>query len=113
MTLPRGEKTPSNQSEIWELCSPWRVYGGEKTADGSPQGAGFGGPGRQAPRPRRAGRRRLEEAAMSPGTLLIAALILAFFATLPTWPHSSQWGYHPSLFVGALILAATLFTKIG
>jgi hypothetical protein len=48
-----------------------------------------------------------------PGTLLIAGLILAFFATLPTWPHSSQWGYHPSLFVGALILAATLFAKIG
>lgn len=50
---------------------------------------------------------------MSLGTLLIVALIVAFFAVLPTWPHSSQWGYYPSLLVGALILAATLLTEIG
>jgi hypothetical protein len=54
-----------------------------------------------------------KEAAMSLATLLIVALIVAFFAVLPTWPHSSQWGYYPSLLVGALILAATLLGEIG
>jgi hypothetical protein len=49
---------------------------------------------------------------MSLATLLIVALIVAFFAALPTWPHSSQWGYYPSLIVGALIIAATLFAEI-
>ncbi|MCI4677235.1 DUF3309 domain-containing protein [Rhodoblastus acidophilus] len=49
---------------------------------------------------------------MSPADILIAILIVCFFASLPTWPHASQWGYYPSLFFAALILAATLFTQM-
>jgi len=49
---------------------------------------------------------------MSLATLLIALLIVAFFATLPTWPHAAQWGYYPSLLIAGLILAATLLTEI-
>ncbi len=49
---------------------------------------------------------------MSPASILIALLIVCFFAVLPTWPHASQWGYAPSLLVAALILAATLLAEI-
>ncbi len=35
------------------------------------------------------------EAAMSPATILIALLIVCFFAVLPTWPHAAHWGYYP------------------
>jgi hypothetical protein len=33
---------------------------------------------------------------MSLGTILLIILILAFVGALPTWPHSSSWGYYPS-----------------
>jgi Protein of unknown function (DUF3309) len=58
------------------------------------------------------GRTRRKEAAMSPATILIALLIICFFAVLPTWPHASRWGYYPSLLVAALILAATLLAEM-
>ncbi len=37
-----------------------------------------------------------KEAAMPPANILIALLIVCFFAVLPTWPHASRWGYFPS-----------------
>jgi hypothetical protein len=49
---------------------------------------------------------------MSPATILIALLIVCFFAVLPTWPHATQWGYYPSLLVAALILAAALLAEM-
>ena len=33
---------------------------------------------------------------MSLGTILLIILILALVGALPTWPHSSSWGYYPS-----------------
>lgn len=36
---------------------------------------------------------------MSLGTILLVVLILMLIGVLPTWPHSSSWGYGP---VGAL-----------
>ena len=29
-------------------------------------------------------------------TILIIVLILLLIGTLPTWPHSANWGYFPS-----------------
>ena len=33
---------------------------------------------------------------MSLGTILLIVLILMLVGVLPTWPHSSSWGYGPS-----------------
>ncbi len=49
---------------------------------------------------------------MSPAIILIALLIVCFFAVLPTWPHASHWGYYPSLLVAALIIAAALMAEL-
>jgi hypothetical protein len=49
---------------------------------------------------------------MSPANIVIALLIVCFFAVLPTWPHASQWGYYPSLLVAGLILAAALMAEM-
>ncbi len=37
-------------------------------------------------------------------TILIVILILALIGSLPTWPHSSRWGYGPSGGLGTVIL---------
>jgi len=34
------------------------------------------------------------------GTILLIILILILIGALPTWPHSSGWGYYPSGGVG-------------
>lgn len=49
---------------------------------------------------------------MSLGTILLIILILALFGALPTWSHSSNWGYAPSSGLGivAIILIVLLLT---
>lgn len=42
---------------------------------------------------------------MSLGTILLIVLILMLVGVLPTWPHSSGWGYGPS---GALSLVLVI-----
>jgi hypothetical protein len=46
------------------------------------------------------------------GTILIVIVILMLVGTLPTWPHSRQWGYFPSGGLGLvfLILIVLLLT---
>jgi hypothetical protein len=46
------------------------------------------------------------------GTILIVVVILMLVGTLPTWPHSRQWGYFPSGGLGLvfLILIVLLLT---
>ena len=44
---------------------------------------------------------------MGIGTILLVILVLALVGVLPTWPHSSSWGYGPSGGVG-LVLAIVL-----
>ena len=34
------------------------------------------------------------------GTILLIVLILILVGALPTWPHSSSWGYYPSGGIG-------------
>ena len=36
--------------------------------------------------------------------ILLLLLIIALFATLPTWGHSRNWGYGPSGGVGVVLL---------
>ncbi len=45
---------------------------------------------------------------MNLGTILLVILVLALLGVIPTWPHSSKWGYGPSGGVG-LILVIVLF----
>jgi len=46
------------------------------------------------------------------GTILIVVVILMLVGTLPTWPHSRQWGYFPSGGLGLIfcILIILLLT---
>ena len=51
-------------------------------------------------------------------TVLVVLLILLLLGALPTWPHSSSWGYYPSggltvLLIVVLILALTGRRRLG
>ena len=50
---------------------------------------------------------------MSLGTILLIVLILALVGVLPTWPHSSSWGYAPSGVVGLLVLIVVIMFVMG
>jgi len=39
------------------------------------------------------------------GTILIVVVILMLVGTLPTWPHSRQWGYFPSGGLGLIFFS--------
>ena len=47
------------------------------------------------------------------GTLLIVLLILILIGALPTWPHSSSWGYYPSGGVGLVLLILIILFFMG
>ncbi len=38
------------------------------------------------------------------GTVLLVLLILMLVGSVPTWPHSRNWGYYPSGGMGLLLL---------
>jgi len=38
------------------------------------------------------------------GTILLVILILMLLGTLPTWPHSRNWGYGPSGGLGLIVV---------
>jgi hypothetical protein len=46
-------------------------------------------------------------------TLLIIVLILLLVGALPTWPHSSSWGYYPSGGLGLVLLILIIFVLLG
>jgi Protein of unknown function (DUF3309) len=50
---------------------------------------------------------------MSVGTILLIILILMLVGVLPTWPHSSSWGYYPSGGVGLLLLIVLILLVAG
>ena len=41
-------------------------------------------------------------------TLLMLLLIILFLGSLPTWPHSREWGYYPSGGIGTILLLVIL-----
>jgi hypothetical protein len=47
------------------------------------------------------------------GTILIVVLILMVAGTLPTWPHSRQWGYYPSGGLGLVLLILIILLLTG
>jgi hypothetical protein len=36
-------------------------------------------------------------------SLLMLLIIIMLFASLPTWPHSREWGYYPSGGLGTIL----------
>ena len=46
-------------------------------------------------------------------TILIIVLLLLLVGALPTWPHSSGWGYYPSGGLGLILLIIVIFVLMG
>jgi len=47
------------------------------------------------------------------GLLLIPFLILVLIGTIPTWPHSRNWGYYPSGGLGLVLVTVVILTLQG
>ena len=47
------------------------------------------------------------------GTILLIVLILLLVGALPTWPHSSGWGYYPSGGLGLVLLIVVVLLLAG
>jgi hypothetical protein len=47
------------------------------------------------------------------GTILIIILVLLLIGALPTWPHSSGWGYYPSGGLGLVLLVLIILLVMG
>lgn len=46
-------------------------------------------------------------------TILIILLILILIGALPTWPHSSGWGYGPSGILGTILIILLILMLLG
>ena len=47
------------------------------------------------------------------GTILLIVLILILIGALPTWPHSSGWGYYPSGGIGLILIIIVVLLLLG
>jgi hypothetical protein len=50
---------------------------------------------------------------MDLGTVLVVILVLALVGVIPTWPHSSKWGYGPSGGVGLILVIVLILFLLG
>lgn len=50
---------------------------------------------------------------MSLGNILLIVLILMLVGVIPTWPHSSSWGYWPSGGLGIVLLIVVVLMLTG
>ncbi|MEI8395819.1 MAG: DUF3309 family protein [Rhodospirillaceae bacterium] len=50
---------------------------------------------------------------MSLQTILIVLLVLFLVGALPTWPHSSSWGYYPSSGLGLVLVIVVVLLLVG
>ena len=50
---------------------------------------------------------------MNVGTILLVILVLALVGVIPTWPHSSSWGYGPSGGVGLILVIVLILFLLG
>lgn len=50
---------------------------------------------------------------MSIGTILLIVLVIILIGALPTWPHSSGWGYYPSSIVGLIVVVLLVLLLMG
>jgi hypothetical protein len=47
------------------------------------------------------------------GTILLVLLILMLLGSLPTWPHSKNWGYYPSGGLGLVVVILLVLILMG
>jgi hypothetical protein len=47
------------------------------------------------------------------GTILLIVLILILVGALPTWPHSTNWGYYPSGGIGLVLIIVVILLLMG
>lgn len=50
---------------------------------------------------------------MSLGTILLIVLVLMIIGAVPSWPHSSGWGYGPSGGLGLLLIIVVVLLLLG
>ena len=50
---------------------------------------------------------------MTLGTILLVVLVLFLVGALPTWRHSSNWGYGPSGGVGLILVVVLVLVLVG
>jgi hypothetical protein len=50
---------------------------------------------------------------MSVGTILLIVLILLLVGALPTWPHSTKWGYGPTGGLGLVVVIVLVLVLMG
>jgi hypothetical protein len=50
---------------------------------------------------------------ISLSTIILILLILLLIGALPTWPHSSAWGYYPSGGLGLVIVILVILLLLG
>jgi hypothetical protein len=50
---------------------------------------------------------------MGLGTILLIVLVLILIGVIPTWPHSSGWGYGPSGIVGVILVVLVILLLMG
>ena len=46
-------------------------------------------------------------------TILLIILVILLVGALPTWPHSSGWGYYPSGGIGLILLIIIILALMG
>lgn len=46
-------------------------------------------------------------------TILMVVLVIAVLASLPTWPHSSGWGFYPSGGLGLVLVILIVLLLMG
>jgi hypothetical protein len=46
-------------------------------------------------------------------TILIVVLILLLIGALPTWRHSSNWGYAPGGLLGTVLVIVVILALLG
>ncbi len=50
---------------------------------------------------------------MGIGTILLIILIILLIGAVPTWPHSSNWGYYPSGGIGIVLIIVIVLLLMG
>lgn len=50
---------------------------------------------------------------MSTGTILLILLVLLLVGAVPSWPHSTGWGYGPSGVLGIVLIVVVVLLITG
>ena len=50
---------------------------------------------------------------MSLGTILLIVLVLLLIGAIPSWPHSSKWGFAPAGGLGLVLVIVLVLVALG